>query len=346
MAEAFPRLRPNDEFLFVVRPELRKAVQDRAPRASIESPPTGLPSALRVIWEQTLLPVRLRRWKPDVVFGAYNLLPASLERPRPTRVLMITNLLPFAEERKAYPLRIRSALAGLRWFTRLSIRRANLVLVLASHARDVIGRDALGTKWRLLPPAAPASILIDRPQATSDPVFLVVADLNRYKSIETVIRAAALVGIEGLKVRVIGKASDPGYAQYLRSEIDRFGLGGVVTLEGRVDQTEVLRAMASSTATIAPSRFENLSHVLLESFAAGAPLLVADIPGVREVCGDAALYFPAEDEEALAALMQRVARDSSLRSELSRLGTARLSAVSSVDQSAAILDALTGSGSG
>lgn len=341
MARAFPALAPWDEFLFVVRPELREDVQVLAPRATVLSPPTGLPTPLRIVWERSLLPWMLRRWRPDVVFGAYNLLPGWFGRGRPALVLMITNLLPFSQEKGSYGVRTGLALEALRRLTLRSIRRASLVLLLAPHARDLIGRELLEDKWTLLPPAVPAQAPARRERGSNDqPVFVVAADLNPYKSIETVIRAAAVADIGRLRVRVLGRRSDPRYARFLEAEIDRLGLGAVVLLEGRKNHGEVLAAMAACTASVAPSRFENLSHVLLESFAAGAPLLAADIPGVREVCGEAALYFPAGDETGLARLMEQIAHDPDLRIELSSRGTERLAAVGAADQSQAILDAL------
>ena len=35
------------------------------------------------------------------------------------------------------------------------------------------------------------------------------------------------------------------------------------------------------------------------------PIIAADTPVSREVCGDAAAFFPAEDDHALASLIQR-----------------------------------------
>ena len=342
MANVFPRLSPIDEYLFVVRPELAAEVRSLAPRATVISPPSGLPNALRIAWERLVLPWRLRRWRPDVMFGAYNLLPAWFGGKAPARVVMITNLLPFAEERMAYQGRTRLALETLRWLTRASIRRADLVLLLASHAASFVGLNLVAGKSIVLPPAVPA-----RPPASSQRhegqgrAFVVIADLNRFKSIETVIRAVPHVDIEDLSVRVFGRPSDKSYAAFLQAEIDRLGVGNVVRLEGYLNHARVLEEMAASDVCIAPSRFENLSHVLIEAISVGTPLIASDIPGARETSGDAALYFVPGDDVSLARQMKRVASEPALRRSLSEMGRERYREIaSSSDQSQSILTAL------
>jgi len=62
---------------------------------------------------------------------------------------------------------------------------------------------------------------------------------------------------------------------------------------------------------------------LLEALAAGIPTACSDIPPLREVAGDAALFFDPLDEAAIAAAIERVMNDPSLRERLAQAGPER-----------------------
>ncbi len=340
MARDFPRQSPGDDFLFVVRAEVAADLTPLASRVTILSPP-NLPSALRVVWEYSLLPIRLRQWKPDVVFGAFNLLPSNLGSKHKRRVVMITNLLPFARERREYRGRTRLGLEVLRTLTRGSIRRADRVLLLAPHAASLIGGNLLKGKETILPPALPDQREVARKSnVESKRVFVVASDLYRLKSVETAIRAMASLPDSDLQLHVFGRALDPTYARFLHGEIARLGLEKQVVLAGYADHQTLLQQMADSVACLAPSRFENLSHVLLETLAVGAPLIVADIPGVRQICGEGALYFQPGNPDALAEAMRRVSSDAIVAAKLVSAGRQRFADLAQADQGQAILDSL------
>jgi glycosyltransferase involved in cell wall biosynthesis len=61
----------------------------------------------------------------------------------------------------------------------------------------------------------------------------------------------------------------------------------------------------------------------LEAMAAGAPVVCSDIPVLREVCGDAALYFDPHNTRSLITQVGNVVTDKELRDELIAKGRAR-----------------------
>jgi glycosyltransferase involved in cell wall biosynthesis len=62
---------------------------------------------------------------------------------------------------------------------------------------------------------------------------------------------------------------------------------------------------------------------VLEALAAGIPVACSDIPPLREVAGDAALYFDPLNEDDIASGIERVMSDASLQERLATAGRER-----------------------
>ena len=72
-----------------------------------------------------------------------------------------------------------------------------------------------------------------------------------------------------------------------------------------------------------PSLAEGFGLPVLEAMACGVPAVISTAPALVEVAGDAALSAPPEDEEALAAALERLLEDRPLREELAARGLRR-----------------------
>ncbi|WP_367617306.1 glycosyltransferase family 4 protein [Plastoroseomonas hellenica] len=77
--------------------------------------------------------------------------------------------------------------------------------------------------------------------------------------------------------------------------------------------TERLRARPIYAAL---ARYEPFGLAVLEAAQAGCPLVLSDIPTFRELWDDAALFVPADDDEAAAAAIIRLLADKPMRSRL------------------------------
>lgn len=72
-----------------------------------------------------------------------------------------------------------------------------------------------------------------------------------------------------------------------------------------------------------PSVSETFGHPMAEAMSSGMPLAVADTPVNREICGDAALYFPPFSVSGLTDALRRLDADPELRRRLGENGRAR-----------------------
>jgi len=112
-----------------------------------------------------------------------------------------------------------------------------------------------------------------------------------------------------------------------------------VRVEHRPDAARLGTLYRGAVALVHCALHEGFGLTLVEAMAAGAPVLAAGAPGVREVCGDAARYADPSDPDSFAAAMAEIAADGALRRELARRGRRRAAGFSWTESARIHLDA-------
>jgi glycogen(starch) synthase len=102
----------------------------------------------------------------------------------------------------------------------------------------------------------------------------------------------------------------------------RAGLKQVHAL-GCLSASELQRWYARAAIYALPARYEPFGLSVLEAALSGCALVLGDIPSLREIWHDAALFVPADDHEALAAAIDTLISSRSLRDGLARSARAR-----------------------
>ena len=94
-----------------------------------------------------------------------------------------------------------------------------------------------------------------------------------------------------------------------------------VTFRGSVSRSEALQAFAEATVFVLNSRYEGLSHTLLEAMSTGAPIIATRVGGNPEVIRDGVngVLVTAGDTVALEKALTHLMSDAALRE---RLGSA------------------------
>jgi glycosyltransferase involved in cell wall biosynthesis len=155
------------------------------------------------------------------------------------------------------------------------------------------------------------------------PVVLVVSRLNPLKGIESFLQAAALVAPDFPTVRfVVAGDTNPNERQYwstLTSLTVRLGLTERLIFAGL--RRDVPQLLSAATVSVMPSLNEALSNVVLESMAAGAPIVATRVGGSPEAISDGVngLLVPPGDPRAMASAIAALLRD---QSRARRLGDA------------------------
>jgi glycosyltransferase involved in cell wall biosynthesis len=147
------------------------------------------------------------------------------------------------------------------------------------------------------------------------PVVLVVSRLNPLKGIESFLQAAALVAPDFPTARfVIAGDTNPNERQYwstLTSLTVRLGLTERLIFAGL--RRDVPQLLSAATVSVMPSLNEALSNVVLESMAAGAPIVATRVGGTPEAISDGVngLLVPPGDPRAMASAIAALLRDPS-----------------------------------
>ncbi len=103
---------------------------------------------------------------------------------------------------------------------------------------------------------------------------------------------------------------------------------------------ELAALYRGALAVALPSWYEGFGLPALEACAAGAPVIASDLPVLREIAGDAALYAPPGDPAAWAGAVERIIGDAGLAARLRESGPERAAAFDwrrTADETAAAL---------
>ncbi len=109
----------------------------------------------------------------------------------------------------------------------------------------------------------------------------------------------------------------------LKRFIETHRVGPRVDFVGLVPETKLPSLYRGSEALIFPSLFEGFGLPVLEAMACGTPVVTASVTALPEVAGDAALLVDPRSVEQIAAAMEQVVNDTSLRQQLRERGRAR-----------------------
>lgn len=145
-----------------------------------------------------------------------------------------------------------------------------------------------------------------------------VGRLLDYKGIRVVVAAQQALQRRGVPVHLlIAGTPDPANPTSVTdAEIETWkALPGVVVL-GHV--SDIRKVWTQAHIAVLPSRREGIPKSLLEAAAYGRPLIAADAPGCREIAHPevSGLLVPPDDAPALAAAIERLATDATLRRRL------------------------------
>ncbi len=280
------------------------------------------------LWEQFALPRVIRREGADALYSMCS--GHGPRRPGCRQVMLLHSAAWFVSPRERLPCLPRPS---------APIRRAVARLGLAGSERVLFQTHAMAERVRRFISVSPDKIVVS-PQGVPEPpdapgfaprraelreklkafrrehsaVASFLGYYAPYKNIETLLdalEAARGVGLVlGTDLRV-NRA-----ARRLARKAASPGLRGRVMVLGAVPGGLTPLAYEASEFFVFPSLLESYGLPMVEAMSRGLPVLAADTPVNREVCGGAALYHAPLDAGELARNMTELAAHAGLRRSL------------------------------
>ena len=195
------------------------------------------------------------------------------------------------------------------WFRALArhtlagVQRAAVVFHLTMEIRNEIERHGLVDPSRLVYAAPGVSPEFtpcegETPRNEESPFLLHVGSCIPRKRIDVLLAvfAAARASFKDLRLVQVGGSWSPAQ----RELIERFGIAGAIEQKRGLSRAEIAALYRASSLVLQPSEAEGFGLPVAEALACGARVIASDIPVLREVGGEAAVYRPTGDVAAWA----------------------------------------------
>ncbi len=298
----------------------------------------------RFVREQRLLPKLIGQSGAHVLISAGNF--ALWNSPVPQILLSRNSLYTSADFRR--DLRARGQYSMLAdtlfkgWIAKHSIRRAEVAVapsrafaddleqwsgrkVLALH--HGFDREAFAPGTGILPEEASRRL----EQARDCLRLLFVSHYNYYRNFETLFRAMPILNhrLKG-KVKLfltchLKPEKNPGSyrTDSALAVADRSHDGENIVELGAIPYGSLHHLYRACNIYVSPAYAESFAHPLIEAMSGGLPLVASDLRVHREICGDAALFFPRFSPEQLAERILQIQASPKLAETLASNGLRR-----------------------
>jgi glycosyltransferase involved in cell wall biosynthesis len=159
------------------------------------------------------------------------------------------------------------------------------------------------------------------------PVIAVISRLNPGKGIEYLLKAAVIVREQFPEARFLivgGSYFDPAYKPALELLARQLKVADRVLFTG--ERNDIQQLLQEVNISVLPSLSEGLSNSLLESMAAGLPVIATNVGGNPEIVQDGKTGFlvPARDEKALSDAILRMLKAPELAERFGHAGYERV----------------------
>ncbi len=307
--------------------------------------PSGV--ARRFVHEQSAIPELIRRAGSHVLISTGNF--ALWNSPIP-QILLSRNSLYTSHDFKR-DVRARGDYAILAdtfvkgWLARRSIARAEVTVApSAAFAEELNSWSGRRFNIRSVhhgfdpitfaadPRPLPKEAQIELARGEDSLRLLFVSHYNYYRNFETLFRAIPILRrrLPGRKVKLfltcrLDSKANPGTysAKSAASLADDLKMDGSIVELGAIPYRSLHHLYSSCHIYVTPAYAESFAHPLLEAMSSGLPVIASDLPVHREICGDAATYFPHMSEDALAECVMQIQGSSQMAETLASNGVRR-----------------------
>jgi len=133
---------------------------------------------------------------------------------------------------------------------------------------------------------------------------------------------------KGIGIKLFFSGKDEGNLKYVLSYANKLGVGHMIEYLGYVPGKDLFALYKNSVALVMPSYFGPTNIPPLEALYVGTPVICSDLPGFRELLGDAALYCDLKKTIELVNHVEFLLENESNRLSLISSGAKQLKSIS------------------
>ncbi|MBK9966435.1 MAG: glycosyltransferase [Holophagales bacterium] len=260
-----------------------------------------------------------------------------LERPHRYATVFEVNALPSIELPYAYPSIAPRTLEKVQAAERFCLEAADRIVTPSRTTRDLLVSGGIpASKVDVVPNGADPVPPLPRPFEAPDEYLIYFGALQPWQGVDTLLGAfARLADLETLRLVVCGSGRSR-QARAAEKRAEKLGIAGRVLWRWELPSSELEPWLGNALLSVAPLRAcsRNVEQgcaplKILESLAAGVPVVASDLPPVREIVTDGVegrlvapdrpadlarairllLHLPEHRARMSAAARERAARD-------------------------------------
>ncbi len=296
------------------------------PRVSLKFVPAN--RALRLLWEQTLLPLDLKRERVNVFYGPAFTVPLFKTCEQVVAVLDLT----WFKQRKKH---IWIKQLYFRTLIPLAVRQAEKVLVISQSTKKDLLQILKVPKEKIvvtyLGTSSSFRVVENQKKLSETRVkyklprqfILFIGVLEPRKNITGLIKAfSRLKKDNNLSHKlVIGGGRSYGWKnEEVFQAIKNLKVEDEVIFTDFISEADLTAVYNLADLFVLPSFYEGFGLPVLEAQACGCPVITSNLSSMPEVGGDAALLVDPKNVEELAKAMRRILTDGKLKAEMIRKG--------------------------
>ena len=293
----------------------------------IVSPVSARIRPAKILWEQFVLPSRLKKEKVDIVLSAGNIAPKIFFCPS---LVIIYDLIFFAHPEE-FSLLERLVLRYLLHRTAMSADR--IITVSESSKNEIIRwlkvpQDRMSVVYggcdKNLRDVIDTMVLKDKVSVKGNYIFC-AASLRMYKNLDGLIKAYSVLKKKySVPQKLVLTGHKGRYYEELQRLVRVLGLENDVIFTGFISDDELRLLYSSADVFVFPSFYEGFGLPVLEAMASGTPVVASNRTSIPEVVGDAGLLFNPDNTDEMAETIHSVLREETLKKSLISRGFERV----------------------
>lgn len=285
----------------------------------------------RIIWEQAVLPRRLRECGAQLLFCPFFIKPFLTELPvvltihdvfhkaAPQTISLMRRL--YLSPLITHSIRTAAHLIAVSQYTKTDLIRfyqlpSGCITVVYEAAAEGLNR----------PPDSVVQQTMQKHKVPFEKFILTVGTLERRKNFGVLLRAIQLLSLQQRTLQVVMVGGENNDSAALRTLAGQLGVAAQIHFAGYIPTADLPAFYAAARAVVVPSLYEGFGLPVVEAMQLGVPVIVANRTALPEIAGDAALRFSTTEE--LSAALRQVWEEDAMCSHLIALGKHRVESFS------------------